>query len=658
MVKNRYFLKYCLIGTIILTMVVFNTPKARGEEENLTRMTLPDADTFVYGMFDENETLLEGDWGGGDYEQQGDHLRFNIGYYFIDFGHRYKYQPYLRFNLPNETSEIVSITLKLWQDWASSDNVEYNNYNINVSLVGNNWDEYDINWTHRRPEYLGASINITIDGANIRDEYKYLNLTYFKDYIENNTLSISIIPSKFMLDSVWREFYIGFTTKEESEIGKRPYLYIEYNESYSRPEPIPLIEPEPEHRNGYTFMQDSNIAIDDTYVSWFYKTFNGGSLPMAYCGFRTNINNDMEEAYFRFDITNRPENWTKVEIKLYSEKYPYHGYFDLNVYLVNESWNEMTMTWNNKPKKGIFMQSLNFYYEDDHGLYFLINISDYIDDYINNNETTISIGINGSLYQMEDNYAKIYSTEYTSNYLRPRLVWSYYVTDVTPPYIQIIPPQDNQLFGKNAPIFTINQLIDDSTIDSMWYTINNGLTNHSFTQFTETVNQTDWDNQQDGEITIRVYAEDMRGNIGYGTRRVRKDTTAPIIIINAPVTNEKFGDNPPELNITVIDDNLDSIWFQLIGETYTSENLTWTGTIAQDIWDMFRNEKIIIRIYADDELGYIGYNSVTVEKSVYRYAEPDSLITISIIIGSSGCGIGLIIALRYYLKMKKLKRQK
>jgi len=183
------------------------------------------------------------------------------------------------------------------------------------------------------------------------------------------------------------------------------------------------------------------------------------------------------------------------------------------------------MIWNNRPNKSEYIERLDFYYQEEgeEDLFFLINVSDYIKD----NDTSISICINASIIRTEDNYAYIYSKEYHLSGLKPRLIWSYYVPDIYPSYIQILPPQDNQSFGEDSPTFTINRLIDDSTIVSMWYTIDDGLTNHTFTGLTQKVNQEDWDNRSDGEVTIRVYVEDFKGNIGYGTRKVWKDIPEP-----------------------------------------------------------------------------------------------------------------------------------
>ena len=511
--KSKSFL-LILIAVISVILVI---PKVKGDYVNLELHTLPNAESFVYATFDENESIIS-----ESYEQFGHREFFQLGdYRFNDFhGNFYwtEFHPYLRFILPNKTSEIVSLTLKIWIEDADPNSYSFDvNFKMNISLVSSDWNEFDMNWTHGRPEYLGEYINATIENAGVDDVHREIDLTYFKDFIENNTFSIHIKPYKLgdpdYTDFKRIPFKVRISSKEEAKCAKKPYLYIEYNELVYRQEPIPKIEPPPERRDGFTPIKESSYSISDTFVDSSIPTTNYGTNIYAW-------SNIVREAYFKFDITEPPENWEKAEIKLYSEKYPIGGYFDLDVYLINESWDEMTTTWNNKPKLEKYIMTLDFYYEDDYGLYFLIDVSDYV-----TNESTISIGINASFCQTEDNYAKIYTKEYHLNSLKPRLIWSYYEIDTPPSYIQIYPPQENQTFGEIAPTFTINQIIDDSTIVSMWYTIDNGLTNHTFASLTKTINQTDWNKQKDGEIIIRVYAEYLRGNIGCGTRIIRKETS-------------------------------------------------------------------------------------------------------------------------------------
>ena len=117
--------------------------------------------------------------------------------------------------------------------------------------------------------------------------------------------------------------FMNFNSKED-DLNKEPVLYVEYDET--APEAIPTAPPEPERINGFRFTQDSYLATADTWVSTYYKTTNHGTNSKIGCGIPTD-GYDVYEGFFRFNTTEKPENWTKAEIKLYSEKYPHCEFF-------------------------------------------------------------------------------------------------------------------------------------------------------------------------------------------------------------------------------------------------------------------------------------------------------------------------------------------
>lgn len=497
--KNIILIAIC----IIFSSGLLNVPQVKGLA-NVVIEVRADADTYVLSYLP-------------DQDERGDRDFFALGsYYSNDIYNGTKYHPYLRFVIPHiaelQGKQILSLTLRLFADYTSGADLE--NWAINVSLVDNNWNELGLNWTHNRPAYLGKSIHRNITNTDLSNEYKYLDLTTFKNDMVNNTFSLwmqSVNQSHLHL-------FMRFNSKED-DMNKEPVLYVEYDENV--PEAIPITPPEPEPINGFRFTQDSYIATADTWISSWLKTTNFGTQSKLDCGILVN-GNDIREGYFRFNTAERPENWTKAEIKLYSEKYPHREIFYLDIYLVEDDWNETTLIWNNRPNKSEFIERLDFYYQEEgeDDLFFLIDVSEYVND----SDTSISICINASIIRTEDNYAHIYSREHNSYSLRPRLVWSYYAPDIYPPSIQILPPQEYEVFGEDSPTFTINRLIDDSSILSRWYSIDNGVTNHTFTGLTQKINQEDWDNHADGEVIIQVYAEDFKGNIGCGTRKVWKNT--------------------------------------------------------------------------------------------------------------------------------------
>jgi len=102
-----------------------------------------------------------------------------------------------------------------------------------------------------------------------------------------------------------------------------------------------------------------------------------------------------------------------------------------------------------------------------------------------------------------------------------------------PPSIIINFPSENGVFGTTAPGFSVD--ITDNFLDDMWYTLDGGLHNYTFTGSTGTINQTAWDELPDGMVTITFYASDYADNIG-----------------SAEVTIEKNSLLPPDDNIVLI----------------------------------------------------------------------------------------------------------
>lgn len=92
--------------------------------------------------------------------------------------------------------------------------------------------------------------------------------------------------------------------------------------------------------------------------------------------------------------------------------------------------------------------------------------------------------------------------------------------DIDDPEIFIIEPSQNEKFIEDAPNYEI--FITEPNLESIWYTIDNGITNYSITQQIGTINQTAWDDSSFGDITIEFWAKDLAGNIGHSEIIVEK----------------------------------------------------------------------------------------------------------------------------------------
>ena len=146
------------------------------------------------------------------------------------------------------------------------------------------------------------------------------------------------------------------------------------------------------------------------------------------------------------------------------------------------------------------------------------------------------------------------------------------------------------------------------------------MTNTTFTE-NGTINQVLWDPLPEGNVILRFYANDSVGNIGFAEVTIRKDVTAPLIAINNPQSSDVIGATAPSFNISIDELNLDKTWYSLNG----GNNITFsglTGTINQALWEALSEGNVIIRFYANDTLGRIGFQEVTVVKTISQSNPP------------------------------------
>lgn len=186
--------------------------------------------------------------------------------------------------------------------------------------------------------------------------------------------------------------------------------------------------------------------------------------------------------------------------------------------------------------------------------------------------------------------------------------------DIIEPVISINSPVLYELFGSIPPDFDIT--VTESNPDTMWYTLDSGATNVTFGSVTGSIDQTEWDSKGNGTVTIGFYAKDEGGNKGFAEIIVRKDVNIPLITINTPNTNDIIGSQPPHYNITVVEPNIDLMWYTLNNGVTTVSFTEITGTIDQTEWDNFGNGSVTIIFYANDSVGNIAQASVRVNKDV------------------------------------------
>ncbi|MHA2400183.1 MAG: DUF2341 domain-containing protein, partial [Promethearchaeota archaeon] len=178
--------------------------------------------------------------------------------------------------------------------------------------------------------------------------------------------------------------------------------------------------------------------------------------------------------------------------------------------------------------------------------------------------------------------------------------------DIDPPTIIINNPVSDQLFGLISPTFNV-EITDINGIDTMWYSLDGGMTNTIFTA-NGSINQTVWDTYGDGEITLRFYANNSIGSVGFSEVSIIKDIYAPTIMINTPYNNS-YCNSAPTININAFDINLDKLWCRVGGNNISLIN-GGDFQLNSSIWESLPEGFFQIYFYANDTLGHLNDTSI------------------------------------------------
>ncbi|MFW9941146.1 MAG: nitrous oxide reductase family maturation protein NosD [Candidatus Thorarchaeota archaeon] len=112
--------------------------------------------------------------------------------------------------------------------------------------------------------------------------------------------------------------------------------------------------------------------------------------------------------------------------------------------------------------------------------------------------------------------------------------------DILAPTIEIKYPIIYSVFGEFAPAYILS--IEEGNLIKTWYTMDGGIFNTTFTESAGIINQTLWVAIPNGKVTIRFYATDIAGHIGFKDVIVIKDTGKsseefPLTIIIIAITS-------------------------------------------------------------------------------------------------------------------------
>jgi len=183
--------------------------------------------------------------------------------------------------------------------------------------------------------------------------------------------------------------------------------------------------------------------------------------------------------------------------------------------------------------------------------------------------------------------------------------------DISPPGLDILYPFPNQILGIKTPEYIIKY--NDTNIDTIWYAINSGknitlISNSSF-------DVVEWSNIGNGSVRINFYANDTLGNEISQEINLWKDALIPEVFINDPSPVLVYGESPPNYNISVYEQHLDTIWYT-IGSSGVNITITDNDTLDLDQWDQLLNGTHELKFFANDTAGNYAFTSTVINKDI------------------------------------------
>ena len=231
------------------------------------------------------------------------------------------------------------------------------------------------------------------------------------------------------------------------------------------------------------------------------------------------------------------------------------------------------------------------------------------------------------------------------------------IKDTTAPMISFNIPYENEFFAGNSPSFNIT--IDDVSLNSTWYTIDNGVNNITFIGLTGTINQTEWDKQGEGPVIVRFCAKDSYGYQNYSEIILHKDITDPVLTIFSPTTGDRFTTIPPAFNIDVDELNIERIWYTIDGGLNNYDITQFTSYIDSSAWNVAPLGAITIRFSVEDKAGNLVYTDIIIQKSTPPPPPPPLNINLIIIIAVIAfIGITILEGFVYRKKHVRIKKPK
>ena len=322
--KNNYYpisiviFLLCLIGIVVSGTLLFFPENNFPETSELTA----DADIFTQISQIENVELTAdadiytqktntSDINVYDGSGATPFLRLGLYEFTYDSG-GYLSEIYVRFNLP-KIEDISSMLLQLTYWTGYPVEVDYY-YDINASLVSNDWVEEDTVWTES-PEYFGTSTLVFLHNPSLESE-AYLNITSLADGISESLITIHLCPNNMSRI----RFPAPFESSES--YGITPKLIIKYEEPFK-----------------------SSINVYD----------GDGATPFLRLGlyeFTYDSGGYLSDIYIRYNLS-KIEDISSMILRLtYYDGYPIEADYNyiINASLVSNDWVEEDTVWTERPE--------------------------------------------------------------------------------------------------------------------------------------------------------------------------------------------------------------------------------------------------------------------------------------------------------------------
>ncbi|GAH96069.1 unnamed protein product, partial [marine sediment metagenome] len=111
---------------------------------------------------------------------------------------------------------------------------------------------------------------------------------------------------------------------------------------------------------------------------------------------------------------------------------------------------------------------------------------------------------------------------------------------------------------------------------------------------------------------------DTAGNLSnFYTLNLIKDISPPIVDIMNPFPNATFT-SAPLITLIITDVTLDTTWYSILGTNYEFTATVGTNhiTINQAAWNSLSEGSVTITFYANDSLGRLDTDSITLNKDI------------------------------------------